>query len=237
MVNSLKFVFIHFSTKAQAMRTLLYFLTVGILLGNTVIGQDNQNKKSKKSIGLGLKAGLNFSNVSNASSINASHSAGFMVGGFFSPGSGGKKVMGYRSEIIFSRQGYDFESGSATGTVSLNYILLPQLTTINISKFFQFQLGAQMAFLLNAKADSSKTSATNNPYAPMMDYYNRFDYGAAAGIEINPVKGLLIGARYNLSLANLYKSNFESGEPSFIPHGNSVDLKNNVVQIFAGYRF
>ena len=61
-----------------------------------------------------------------------------------------------------------------------------------------------MALLINAKADSSKP-ASGTPYGKVMDYYNRIDYGLAGGIEINPVKGLIIGGRYNLSLGKVYK--------------------------------
>ena len=49
--------------------------------------------------------------------------------------------------------------------------------------------------------------------------------------------GLLIGARYNISFGDLYKNmaTVNPGEtPSFIP---KVDAKNNVIQIFAGWRF
>ncbi len=131
-------------------------------------------------------------------------------------------------------------SNSNTGNVDLDYILLPQLISINITKYFSLQLGAQMAFLINAKADSSTSSGGSggsNPYGKIMDYYNKFDYGFAGGIEIHPVLGLMVGARYNISLGNLYKdpSTISSGTPpSFIP---SVDAKNNVVQIFAGWIF
>jgi hypothetical protein len=70
-----------------------------------------------------------------------------------------------------------------------------------------------------------------------MSFYNKFDYGATGGIEIHPILGLLIGARYNYFFGDLYKtpgtaSSFE--KPSFIP---TVNVKNNLVQIFVGYSF
>jgi len=211
--------------------------TILILLLSPLLSlsQDDKNhQKQNHKIGIGLKAGVNFANVTNASNINASNKAGFMAGAFLAPPSSG--VMGYRTEIIFSRQGYDFKTNTKTGSVDLDYILLPQLTAINIGKFAQLQLGAQMAFLINAKADSTNSQGTNNPYAGVMDYYNRFDYGAAAGFEIYPFKGLLIGARYNISFGKTYKdpSTYNGMPPSFFP---SVNAKNNVVQLFAGYRF
>ena len=141
--------------------------------------------------------------------------------------------MSSRTELIYSRQGYNFQSGTKTGNVNLDYILLPQLMGINITKFVQLQLGAQMAFLLNAKADTTASGGSSNPYSGIMNYYNKFDYGFAVGAEIHPVMGLLIGARYNISLAKLYKDAETGQMPSF----SSSDAKNNVVQIFAGWIF
>ena len=181
----------------------------------------------------GIKAGVNFAKVTKASNINADNTAGFHAGVFLAPES--KSVLGFRSELIFSRQGYDFKSGTTTGSVKLDYLLLPQLMQINITKYVALQVGGQMAFLLNAKADSSKVSTGNAQADKVIDFMNRFDYGAAAGVEIHPVKGLLLGARYNISFGNLLKdpSSFAT-RPNFLPE---VNAKNNVVQLFAGYRF
>ena len=183
----------------------------------------------------GIKAGINFANVTNASSISNGNRSGFMAGIFLAPPS--KGILSYKTELIFSQQGYDYNTNSNTGSVTLNYLIMPHLMNINITKFFQLQIGGQVAYLLNAKADSNKTTSSNNPYGALEDYYNRFDYGAAAGFEIHPVLGLLIGARYNISFGDLYKniSNPTPGTtPSFIP---KVNGRNNVVNIFIGWRF
>ena len=182
-------------------------------------------------LGIGLKGGLNFANVSSASSINSSNRSGFLFGVFLAPSN--KGIISSRTELEYSRQGYSFQSGTNTGNVNLDYILLPQLMGINITKFVQLQLGAQMAFLINAKADSTSSGGSSGTYSSIMNYYNKFDYGFAAGAEIHPVMGLLIGARYNISLGKLYKD-LQSGQmPSF----TAADAKNNVVQIFAGWTF
>jgi hypothetical protein len=92
-----------------------------------------------------------------------------------------------------------------------------------------------MAFLINSKA--SESNGLPGSYGKLMDYYNRFDYGVAGGLEIHPIKGLLIGARYNLSLGDLYKNmgvNNTGTPPSFIPE---VNVRNNVVNIYAGWHF
>lgn len=185
-------------------------------------------------VGIGLKGGLNFAKVTKASNVQAENATGFHVGAFLAPKT--QSVIGFRSEIIFSRQGYDFKNSRTTGSVQLDYILLPQLMEINITKYVSLQIGGQMAFLLSAKADSSSAPSTGNAqFDQMIDLFNRFDYGAAGGIEIHPFKGILIGARMNISLGSLYRDPATtSAQPNFFP---SVDAKNNVVQVFAGYKF
>jgi Outer membrane protein beta-barrel domain len=181
---------------------------------------------------IGIKAGLNFANVSKASSINNSSRSGFHVGLFLAPAS--KRIISSRTELIFSRQGYNYKSGTNTGNVNLDYIMLPQYMSINITKYFSIQFGGQMAYLLNAKVDSSNGGGGSGSGNQIMDLYNRIDYGYGGGIEIHPVMGLIIGARANISLGNLYKMPEPGQQPSFIP---KVDVKNNVFQIFAGWKF
>lgn len=182
---------------------------------------------------IGLKGGINFANITKVSSINNSSNTGYAVGLFIAPKPRG--LFGFRSEIVYSRQGYNFDTNTNTGNVNLDYILLPQLSTINITRFVQIQLGAQMAFLINSKASESNSNTTG--YGKLMDYYNKFDYGLAGGLEIHPFKGLLVGARYNLSLGDLYKNLGTANPgtvPSFIP---DVNVKNNVVNVYLGWHF
>ena len=89
-----------------------------------------------------------------------------------------------------------------------------------------------MGYLLNARSDSTQPSSGNATADKILSTYRRFDYGYAAGLEIHPIAGLLIGARYNVSLSNLYKTPVDGSAGM-----GSVNFKNNVVQVFAGYRF
>jgi len=180
----------------------------------------------------GLKAGLNFAKVSNAASINSSTKSGFHAGVFLAPVS--KKILSSRTELIFSRQGYDYKTSSNTGNVNLDYIQLGQMASINITRYVSILLGAQTSYLISAQADSTKTSGgQSGNYSNIMNLYNRIDYGYALGTEVHPVMGLIIGARYNVSLAKVYKDIQNMQAPTF----TSEDAKNNVVQIYAGWRF
>lgn len=176
----------------------------------------------------GVKAGLNFVNVTSTAGINAGSRSGYMIGAFLSAKKK-NKIVGLRSEMLLSRQGYDYKTGANTGNVNLDYLLLPQLITFNFGKKFEVHIGGQMAFLLNAQTDS----ASNNN--SLFDYFNRFDYGAAGGFQVFPYKGLFIGARINLSLHNLNKETLiGSPIPAYIP---KEFIRNNVLQLYAGWRF
>jgi hypothetical protein len=181
---------------------------------------------------IGIKAGVNFAKVSNAASINSSSKSGFNIGLLLAPPS--KKIISSRTELVFSRQGYDYKTSNNTGNVNLDYIQMGQLASINITKFVSLLFGAQTSYLISAQADSTKsTGGSSGAYNNIMNLYNRIDYGYALGAEVHPVKGLIIGVRYNVSLAKVYKDLQSFQAPSF----SSEDAKNNVVQIFAGWRF
>jgi hypothetical protein len=182
----------------------------------------------------GIKGGYNFTNITNASSLDTKDNSGFMIGGFYATPR--KGLIGYQSELIFSRQGYDFQTSSATGEVKMNYLILPQMMNINLGKLLKIQVGGQVAFLLNAKADSiSSLSSTPLSSPKANDVFNRINYGFAAGLELNPVAGLVVGGRFNFFLASLNKDD-QSFIPNYLPRNNE-QLKTNLLQIYAGYRF
>ncbi|HMH33177.1 MAG TPA: porin family protein [Puia sp.] len=222
------------------MKKILLLLSFGLLWIAAAAQKQDSSKtnKSSKKLGIGLKAGLNFSNVTNVSSINGSSQTGFHAGLFF--GSFNKGLIGFRTELLYSQQGYGYSSGSAQGSVGLNYIFLAPMLAINVTRFVQIQAGFQTGYLLNAKADKSSGSTGNQTADKIIQFYNRFDYGFCGGLEIHPVGGLLIGARYNISLSNLYKmpsTSDSTGNPSYVPSASGINFKNNVVQVFVGYRF
>src|SRR5215831_322152 len=175
----------------------------------------------------GIKTGYNFAKVTGSmSGFNPKSNNGFMVAGFIAPAT--KGGFGFRSEIVYSRQGFSFDASGKINDVTQDYIYMPQFTTFTIAKKLQLQAGMQIGYLLNSKQSSSGSSATD-----VMNYFNRIDYGAAAGFEIYPVKQMIIGARYNISLGNIYKQTETSttGVPSPLPFDpNEFKGKNAVVQ-------
>jgi hypothetical protein len=170
--------------KKTPLLIILFHLVLISLAQNQQTPDKKKEKKPDNPIGIGIKAGLNFANVTNAASINGKSQTGFHAGIFISPPT--KSILSSHTEIIFSRQGYNYSTDSSNGTVKLDYLTLAQLMAINITKYVQIQLGGQFSYLLNAKADSSQPSTGNASADKILSFYNRFDYGFAVGLEIHP---------------------------------------------------
>jgi hypothetical protein len=198
--------------------------------------KDNTETKSKsktKNFYFGIKGGLNFSNISNASSISSSNQTGYHAGLLANIGG---KLIGFRLEVLYSHQGFGYTTDSSSGSNTQDYISLSELLAVNITRFVQLQIGGQTGYLLHANTTSKNQSTGNATADQILSYYNRFDYGFGGGVEVHPIAGLLIGARYNISLSNLYKDAFSNSSGSGGSYSPHVDFKNNVVQVFIGYR-
>ena len=224
-----------------------FFLCIAFIFqSQTTSAQTTTGMKSSDKRGFGFRVGLNYAKVSGGSdSVQYHYKPGLMIAVFFAPSSTG--VIGYKSELLYSKQGFDYTNpNGTTGTVSNDYLMIPQMMTINITKYVQLQAGAFAGYLLSSKdSNIPKTTTDNDPSKMMLDIMNRFDYGAAAGIEIHPFKGMILNARYNMGFAKLYKEQSDIAQtnptpvPSFNPLAKyeNIDTKNAVIQLSVGYRF
>lgn len=213
-------------------KTFVAFVLLFFIITNKAQGQNTETAKPRK---FGIKGGVNFINITKAESINGSNRNGFMAGVFFSPYSG--RTFGWSTELVFSRQGYNFRSNSTTGSVKLDYLLLPVLNTLNITRFVQLQAGGQIGLLLNSNVDSS-ASPSSVPATPQKasEFFYKLDYGFVGGVEIRPVSGLLVGARLNVNIGSMNKMQTGGVVPPYIPT-DSRQLRSNVVQVYAGFHF
>jgi hypothetical protein len=87
---------------------------------------------------IGIKAGLNFANVTNASDINSGSQTGFHGGIFLAPPS--KGLISSRTEFLFSRQGYDYHTNTNTGNVNLDYIMLHSSWHLTLQNLCNYRL-------------------------------------------------------------------------------------------------
>ena len=163
--------------------------------------------------------------------MNGSARSGYHFGVFL--GGSSKSIFTSRTELLYSRQGYNYNTDMNTGHVDLDYLMAAQLFAINITKLVQVQAGLQTAYLLNAKIDST-SSTGNQSVDKIIDLMNRFDYGIGGGVEVHPLPSLVAGVRLNLSFERLFKEPDPGEEIDFIP---DINAKNNLFQIYVGMRF
>jgi hypothetical protein len=191
----------------------------------------NALKKAKRSIG--IKAGASYSLMPAFKSFSVSDNFGFFAGGYIAPPSASR--VGFRSELLLTRQGYDYASSRQTGNVMLTYLMLPQLATVRITPFLELQAGPQLALLLSATVDSSANASSAPNLEKAKDYFNRLNYGVAAGFELFPSRTTFIGARYNLFF-DMWKGNATGSVPDYVPdYGGNV--KSGLLQLYLGLRF
>lgn len=183
----------------------------------------------------GLKAGYNVARVTGSTpNYKPEAKNGCMVAAFYAPAPRGG--LGYRSEIVFSRQGFGFDENGKQSSVTSDYVYLPQFTTFGITKYVQLQAGGQIGYLLK-----SSKAAADSKSQDVSSFANRLDYGAAFGAEAYPVRGLIIGGRYNFGFGNAYKQQTASATvpvPNPLPF-NPLDVKgrNAVLSFYIGFQF
>ena len=153
-----------------------------------------------------------------------------MISAFF--GSSNKNGLGYRSELVYSKQGYSFDDGGKKKNLMNDYLYMPHLMTYTIGKVVQLQAGAQIGVLVNAKktSDSKDSSIT--------DLMNRFDYGFAGGVEVYPFKGLIVGSGITWDSGECISNMTKYPTPYPLPFDPSTtNLKNGILQLLVDYRF
>lgn len=192
-----------------------------------------QLANAQKKTQLGIKAGYNWSYLTGSEDgFKPGNQTGFMAAVFLSPTTK-KTGLGYRTELVFSRQGYSFDNGGKNTDVLNDYIYMPQLTTFTIGNVVQLQAGAQIGYLLKSREQSARKDTT------ITGLMNRFDYGFVGGLEVYPFKGLIVGGRYNLGLGKLHKQ-YETAASNPYPlpfNPETANYKNSLFQLFVGYRF
>lgn len=165
-----------------------------------------QNEKTdyREDFRLGLKAGLNYSNVydEKGNDFNADPKFGFAGGAFASiPIS---KYVGIQPEILFSQKGFKGE-GVILGseyelTRTTTYLDIPLQIAFKPSEFLTIVAGPQYSYLLNQKDEFNSSAAS---YSQEQEFDNdnirKNILGIVAGLDIN-IKKVVIGTRLGLDV-------------------------------------
>lgn len=208
------------------MKKSILIIAVLALMVNMVHAQD-ENVDSRNELQLGVKLGLNYSNVydSEGEDFVADPKFGFVGGGFLSIPFG--NFLGFQPEVLFSQKGFK-ATGSVLGidydyTRTSTFIDVPLFLQVKPSEIITLVAGPQFSFLINQKdklGDSTIDQDFDN------DNLRRNTMGFVIGVDICP-SNLVIGARAGWDI----QDNNGDGT-STVPR-----YKNVWYQVTMGFRF
>jgi len=159
----------------------------------------------------GLKTGLNISNFIGGDA-DRNNIFSFHAGGFAEFDLSDKFSL--QPELLYSRQGSEAENAI---TIKVDYLAIPIMAKYFLSENFSLEVGPQVSFLINDKAefnDSSIPDAETNA--------SSFDFGINFGFGYNFNSNLFAQARYNYGITTITEN---------------PDINNSVFQISLGYKF
>ena len=182
---------------------------------------------------IGIKGGVNFSNLYTDNVDDNNVLTGFNVG-FFAKLPIANNIS-LQPEISYTGKGaelvYNNAFVSGTAQFKLDYIEVPLLLVVNITKNFNIHAGPYAAYLVSGKT-TDKSDNGNYSFEDNIDTddFNRFDAGLAGGVglDFEPVS---FGVRYNYGLTEIGKD--DSSANGF----TSPDAKNSVLSFYAAFSF
>lgn len=181
-------------------------ITAVALLSLSSMAMAQEETDFREDLRLGVKAGLNYSNVydSRTADFEADSKFGFVGGAFMSIPMG--KYFGLQPEILFSQKGFK-GTGSLFGseykfTRTTSYIDLPLQLAFKPSEFITLLAGPQYSYLLSQKDVFSNSSVSFSQEQEFKDQDVRKNiFGFVVGLEVN-LKKVILGTRLGWDIRN-----------------------------------
>jgi hypothetical protein len=133
------------------MKKIIVLLAAITILANTITAQENKTDFRDRFL-VGLKAGLNYSNVydSQGEEFRANPKAGLAAGAFLTIPIG--KYIGIQPEVLISQKGFKATGRLLGSNYSLtrtsNYLDIPLFFLLKPSKFITLLAGPQFSYLI-----------------------------------------------------------------------------------------
>jgi hypothetical protein len=180
----------------------------------------------------GVKGGFNMSNLyDNSDDVNDNNVLyGFNAGVYATlPIS---DYIAIQPELLFTTKGAELEYNEAgfegNAKFKLNYIELPLLVRVNITKNFNVQAGGYASYLVSSKVTGDGDIEFDENVDT--DDLNKFDAGLSAGVGVD-FSPISVGVRYNYGLTNIGKERTVLGETYRFP-----DAKNSNLSVYLSYK-
>nr|WP_294786311.1 porin family protein [uncultured Flavobacterium sp.] len=179
----------------------------------------------------GVKGGFNMSNlIDSGDDVNDNNVLYGFNAGFYAtlPIS---DFVAIQPELLFTTKGAELEYNNVlegNAKFRLNYIELPLLVRVNITKNFNLQAGGYASYLVSSKVTGDGDIAFDE--AIDTDDLNKFDAGIAAGVgvDFDPIS---IGVRYNYGLTTIGKERTIGGTTYTFP-----DVRNSNLTLYLSYK-
>jgi len=226
-----------------SMKNLFLLLGLAVATGPQALAQGGLTSKDydngatgteSRNTGFGIKGGYNTSNISGSGADlfpNKNSLAAFNAGAYAQFGF--TNFASLQIELLYIRKGYHTDAGTtATGTpytahdTRLDYFELPVLLVGNLTETLSVHVGPQISVLTKVLNDGKNLDLNANGY-------NTLDYGLVGGAEARLGLGRL-GVRYDLSLADIYKTG------AAVQYGNTAlmvtdgRVRNQSIQVYLG---
>ncbi|NRA93242.1 MAG: PorT family protein [Psychroserpens sp.] len=167
------------------------------------------NITNAQGVDFGVKAGVNFSTLSDASDLK--NQTGF-VGGIFA-GINFNDKSGIRIDALYSKQGAKLTEGD----FDLNYLNIPVVYKHRLVSKLHFQIGPQFGFVLDEKIKITQPGGVIDDLDT-----KKFDLSGVVGLGLDIPLGFRLEARYVFGLSDINDNMNYSG-------------KNRVFSILVGY--
>jgi hypothetical protein len=135
-------------------------------------------------------------------------------------------------EILFTTKGSELEYNNALASgntkFKLNYIEVPLLVRVNITKNFNVHAGGYASYLVSSKVTGSGDFDFEEDVDT--DDLNKFDAGIAAGVGVD-FSPISVGLRYNYGLTTIGKERTVAGTTYTFP-----DAKNSNFSLYLSYK-
>jgi len=191
-----------------------------------IIALTGINQTFSQDVKFGVKAGVNFSDITGEEvdsfdGLTCFH-FGLVAEILFSD------TFAIQPELLYSRQGSKYEEDygegyDIEGTVKVDYINIPIMAKYFVAEGFSIEAGPQIGFLRSAKDEYEDDEED------IKEYLKGTDFGVNFGLGYKLENGLNFAARYNIGLSdNLDTDEFEA---------EGAEYKNSVIQLSIGYFF
>lgn len=187
------------------MKKLTIIIALFVSMTSISIAQENETDNREK-FQIGLKAGLNYSNVYDAQGekFDADPKFGLAAGMFIAIPIG--KYLGIQPELLISQKGFKAKGmilgGSYDFTRTTTYLDIPLQFAFKPSEFITLLAGPQYSYLLNQRdvfANATTSIAQEQEFKN--DNIRKNIFGVVGGLDIN-LRHITIGARVGWDVMN-----------------------------------